>query len=98
MGGTKPKKDQFQSFIADWVNELKRLELGFYISAPNLNGNFTKFHGYLIAGALDKPAQALLMNINDPTGYYSCVRCTIRGKILHFPSSVLTKLRIKLIY
>ena len=85
MGGTKPKKDQFQSFIADWVNELKRLELGFYVSAPNANGNFTKFHGYLIAGALDKPAQALLMNINDPTGYYSCVRCTIRGKILHFP-------------
>ncbi|CAM4802450.1 unnamed protein product [Rotaria magnacalcarata] len=35
-------------------------------------------YAYLIAAALDKPAQALLMNINDPVGFHSCVRCTIK--------------------
>ncbi|CAF3780851.1 unnamed protein product [Rotaria socialis] len=80
MGGNKPKKNQFQSFIKDWVLELQQLELGFHISPPNLHGHFIKVHAYLIAAALDKPAQALLMNLNDPTGYYSCVRCTIQGK------------------
>ncbi|CAF3264910.1 unnamed protein product [Rotaria sp. Silwood2] len=84
MGGTKPKKSQFQSFLKDWIIELQHLELGFYISPPSLNGNYIKVHAYLIAAALDKPAQALLMNLNDPTGYYSCVRCTIKGKLLDF--------------
>jgi hypothetical protein len=79
MGGNKPKKDQFQSFIVDWVHELHQLQLGFYVCFPNSNDNLIKVHAYLIAAALDKPAQALLLNINDPTGYYSCVRCTIRG-------------------
>ncbi|UJR19820.1 hypothetical protein I4U23_022953 [Adineta vaga] len=82
MGSNKPKKYEFQSFISEWVHELKQLELGFYICPPNLNENFVKVHGFLIAAALDKPAQALLMNINDPTGYYSCVRCTIKGDLL----------------
>ncbi len=80
MGSNKPKKNQFQSFIIDWVHELRQLELGFYVSFPNSNDKFTKVHAYLIAAALDKPAQSLLMNLNDPVGFYSCVRCTIRGE------------------
>jgi hypothetical protein len=80
MGGTKPKKNQFQGFIADWVHELRQLELGFHISPPNSNDNFIKVHAYLIAASLDKPAQALLLNINESTGFYSCGRCTIQGK------------------
>ncbi|CAF3905331.1 unnamed protein product, partial [Rotaria sp. Silwood1] len=44
MGGTKPKKDHFQNFIKDWVAELQQLELGFYVSPPNLNGKFIKVH------------------------------------------------------
>lgn len=79
-GPTKPKKNQFQSFIYDWVYELKQLELGFYISFPGSNGDLTKVHAYLIAASMDKPAQALLCYINDPIGFYSCIRCTIRGK------------------
>jgi hypothetical protein len=86
VGLNKPKKTQFQSFIADWVHELRQLELGFYISSLNSNGSFVKVHAYLIAAALDKPAQALLLNINDPTGFYSCVRCTIKGKLVYIPS------------
>ena len=83
MGDNKPKKDQFQSFIRDWVQELKQLELVFFISPPNSNGNHVKVYGYLIAATLDKPAQALLMNINDPTGFYSCVHCTIKDELLY---------------
>ena len=81
VGSNKLKKTQFQNFIADWTHELRQLELGFYISFPDSDGTFVKVHAYLIAAALDKPAQALLLNINDPTGFYSCVRCTIRGKL-----------------
>jgi hypothetical protein len=84
IGSTKPKKHQFQNFIVEWVHELRQLELGFYISFPNLNNDFVKVHVYLIAAAVDKPAQALLMNINDPIGFYSCGRCTIRGKVWYF--------------
>ncbi|CAF3312504.1 unnamed protein product [Rotaria socialis] len=80
MGCSKPKKREFQSFIADWVYELRQLELGFHVSPLNSNKNFVKMYAYLIAATLDKPAQALLMNINDPVGFHSCVRCTIRGK------------------
>jgi hypothetical protein len=68
--------------MLDWIYELRQLELGFYISFPNSNNNFIKIHAYLIAVSLDKPAQALISNINDPIGFYSCVRCTIRGILL----------------
>jgi hypothetical protein len=69
MGSNKPKKDQFQNFIMDWAHELRQLELGFYISFPNLNNTFVKVHAYLIAVALYKPAQALLMNINHTESF-----------------------------
>jgi hypothetical protein len=82
IGSIKPKKNQFQSFINDWVYELQQLELGFYISFPNSNNQFVKVHTFLIAATLDKPAQSLLMNLNEPVGFYSCVRCTIRGKAI----------------
>lgn len=85
-GPSKPKKDHFQSFIADWIHELRQLELGFYISFPDSDGDFVKVHAYLIAAGLDKPAQALLLNINDPVGFYSCVRCTIQGKLIYIRS------------
>ncbi len=85
-GTNKPKKDQFQSFIADWIYELRQLELGFYVSFPDSNGGLVKVHAYLIAAGLDKPAQALLLNINDPIGFYSCPRCTIQGKLIYIGS------------
>lgn len=80
MGASKPKKEYYQDLMMDWVLELRQLELGFYVDSPNQNQHFFQVHAYLIAASLDKPAQALLMNLNDPTGFYSCVRCTIRGK------------------
>ena len=83
IGGSKPKNSEFQTLIFDWVHELHQLELGFYVSLPNLNHQFVKVHVYLIAAALDKPAQSLLMNINYPTGFYSYAQCTIRGKESH---------------
>jgi hypothetical protein len=82
VGPNKPKKKNFQNMIVDWVYELKQLQVGFYISYPYSKGNFVKTHAYLIAAALDKPAQALLLYINEPVGFYSCPRCTIKGKLI----------------
>ncbi|CAF4452560.1 unnamed protein product [Rotaria magnacalcarata] len=70
MGCSKPKKREFQSFIADWVYELHQLELGFHVSPRNSHKKIVKMYAYLIAATLDKPAQALLMNINDPVGFH----------------------------
>ena len=84
IGGTKPKKNQFQCFIKDWVMELRQLEIGFYTTSMNSDSILSKTRAYLIAASLDKPAQSLLLNLSDPTGFYSCVRCTIKGS---FPPS-----------
>lgn len=78
-GSSKPNKKHFQSFMEDWVLELRQLENGFFITPPHLINQMVKVHAYMIAAVLDKPAQALVMNLTDPTGYYSCARCTIRG-------------------
>ncbi|CAF2786794.1 unnamed protein product [Rotaria sp. Silwood2] len=75
LGEQKPKKEAFQLMIRDWVNELVQLEHGFYISPPHLRKQLIKVHAYLLAGTMDKPALALLSNLNDPTGFYSCSHC-----------------------
>jgi len=79
LGDQKPKKEAFQFMISDWIDELVQLQNGFYVSPPHLPEQMLKVHVYLLASAMDKPALALISNINDPTGFYSCSHCTIRG-------------------
>src|SRR5262249_54976467 len=83
-GDEKPKKDEYSTILQDIVNELKFLEqFGFDVSLPstvkNNNRIYTHFYAFTIAAVGDKPAQALMMNIKDPTGFFSCGWCCIPG-------------------
>ncbi len=83
-GDEKPKKDEYSTILQDIVNELKFLEqVGFDVSLPstvkNYNRIYTHFYAFTIAAVCDKPAQALMMNIKDPTGFFSCGWCCIPG-------------------
>ncbi|CAF1422199.1 unnamed protein product [Rotaria sordida] len=83
-GAEKPKKKEYSLILTDIVNELKFLEhVGFDIVLPSDKKgtvrNYTHFHAFTISSVCDKPAQSLLMNIKDPTGYFSCGWCCIRG-------------------
>ncbi|CAF2862273.1 unnamed protein product [Rotaria sp. Silwood2] len=83
-GDGKPKKQEYSTILIDIVNELKILEnIGFDIvllSDKKDNARkYTHFHAFTICAACDKPAQSLLMNITDPTGYFSCGWCCIKG-------------------
>ncbi|CAF1681668.1 unnamed protein product [Rotaria sp. Silwood1] len=84
-GAEKPKKKEYSTILIDIVNELKFLEhVGFDIVLPSdkkgTAQNYTHFHAFTISAVCDKPAQSLLMNIKDPTGFFSCGWCCITGK------------------
>jgi hypothetical protein len=83
-GDEKPKKDEYSTILQDIVNELKFLEqVGFDVVLPSTvkthNRTYTHFYAFAIAAVCDKPAQALMMNIKDPTGFFSCGWCCIPG-------------------
>ncbi|CAF1515125.1 unnamed protein product [Adineta ricciae] len=84
-GEEKPKKDEYSAILQDIVNELKFLEqIGVDIMLPsnakNPHRTYTHFYAFAIAAVCDKPAQALMMNIKDPTGFFSCDWCCIPGE------------------
>ncbi|CAF2961889.1 unnamed protein product [Rotaria sp. Silwood2] len=83
-GDEKPKKGEYSTILQDIVNELKFLEqVGFDVLLPSTvkthNRTYTHFHAFTIAAVCDKPAQAIMMNIKDPTGFFSCGWCCIPG-------------------
>ena len=83
-GDEKPKKDEYSTILRDIVNELKFLEqVGFDVLLPSTvkthNRTHTHFYAFTIAVVCDKPAHAIMMNIKDPTGFFSCGRCRIPG-------------------
>jgi hypothetical protein len=83
-GGEKPKKKEYSSILQDIVNELKLLEnIGFDVVLPSISKQsqhkYTHFHAFTISAVCDKPAQALIMNIKDSTGFFSCGWCCIAG-------------------
>ncbi|CAM4985118.1 unnamed protein product [Rotaria socialis] len=84
-GDEKPKKDEYSTILQDIVNELRFLEqVGFDVLLPltvkTNNRTYTHFHAFTIAAVCDKPAQAIMMNIKDPTGFFSCGWCCIPGE------------------
>ncbi|CAF1459034.1 unnamed protein product [Rotaria sp. Silwood1] len=84
-GAEKPKRKEYSTILIDIVNELKFLEhVGFDIVLPSdkkgTAQNYTHFHAFTISAVCDKPAQSLLMNIKDSTGFFSCGWCCITGK------------------
>jgi hypothetical protein len=83
-GSEKPKKDEYSTILQDIVNELKFLEdTGFDVVLPSNDevsqNGYTHFYAFTIAATCDKPAQSLMMNIKDSTGYFSCGWCCIVG-------------------
>ncbi|CAF5119750.1 unnamed protein product, partial [Rotaria magnacalcarata] len=83
-GNDKPKKDEYSTILQDIVNELKFLEqVGFDVLLPSTvkthNRTYTHFYAFTIVAMCDKPAQAIMMNIKDPTGFFSCGWCCIPG-------------------
>ncbi|CAM4985947.1 unnamed protein product [Rotaria socialis] len=85
-GDEKPKKDEYSTILQDIVNELRFLEqVGFDVLLPSTvktnNRTYTHFHAFAIAAVCDKPAQAIMMNIKDPAGFFSCgCWCCIPGE------------------
>ncbi|CAF2093187.1 unnamed protein product, partial [Rotaria magnacalcarata] len=87
-GDEKPKKDEYSTILQDIVNELRFLEqVGFDVLLPSTvktnNRTYTHFHAFAIAAVCDKPAQAIMMNIKDPAGFFSCgCWCCIPDELL----------------
>ncbi|CAF3138020.1 unnamed protein product [Rotaria socialis] len=78
-GDEKPKKKEYAKILEDIVHELKFLEnIGFDVILPSHKkdhkNKYTYFYAFTISAVCDKPAQALAMNIKDPTGYFSLSR------------------------
>ena len=83
-GSEKPKKKEYSIILQDVVHELKLLEdIGFDALIPTAARNqqqiYQHFYAFAIAAICDKPAHSLMMNIKDPTGFFSCGWCYIPG-------------------
>jgi len=77
-GSSKPTRTEMGIYLGSICNELKILEnLHRY---ENNEGTIERLRVFLIAGCMDKPAQALVQNVSEPTGAYGCGKCLIKGK------------------
>ncbi|CAM4840057.1 unnamed protein product [Rotaria magnacalcarata] len=83
-GDEKPKKKEYAKILEDIVHELKFLEnIVFDVILPSHKkdhkNKYTHFYAFTISAVCDKPAQALAMNIKDPTGYFSLSETSTTG-------------------
>ena len=83
-GSEKPKRKEYSVILQDIVNDLKILEEeGFDVILPSNDpiseSIYTHFYAFTISAVCDKPAQSLMMNIKDSTGFFSCGWCCIPG-------------------
>ena len=76
-GPSKPSREQVKHLFRPTINELLLLEKGHIFHF--LNKNTQIVHVYLIAGCLDKPAQAIVQCIAEPHAEFGCGRCEIQG-------------------
>jgi hypothetical protein len=80
-GPKKPKREEMFAFLDMNVKQLRELENGCYFvcrSGAGLRRRFLKV--FLICSCMDKPAQALVQNLAEPTAKYGCGRCELRGE------------------
>lgn len=72
----KPTQKQINVYLQSIVNELLTLEnehcFQYYDGIEFLQV-------FLIVGSMDKPAQALVQNLGESNGDYSCVKCLLQG-------------------
>ena len=78
-GPSKPNRDQIRLIYRPIIDELLALEYGhsFKLSSDHVE----HLHVYLIAACCDKPAQALIQSIAEPTAAFGCGRCEIEGDV-----------------
>lgn len=83
FGFEKPRN--FNIFLRSLVNDLTRLiNQGFHTAGKVIKIN-------LFGLICDAPAKAFVLCVKSHTGFYSCTKCTIKGKYIHnrtcFPST-----------
>jgi hypothetical protein len=78
-GKTKPTRQEMAAYLKPIVDELLNLENEHRFTTNDGNSLFVKV--FLIAGSMDKPAQALVQNLAEPNGAYGCGKCLIKGMI-----------------
>ena len=80
-GPKKPKREEMFAFLDIIVQQLKELENGCFFECRSNSGLIRQFlNVFLICSCMDKPAQALVQNLVEPTAKYGCGRCELRGK------------------
>ncbi|CAF3847057.1 unnamed protein product [Rotaria sp. Silwood1] len=91
-GKSKPTRKEMSVYLQSIVNELLTLENehGF----EDYDGNIKFLKVFLVAGCMDKPAQALVQNIGDPNGAYGCGKCLLRGITVPTKSGSRSKIRV----
>lgn len=83
-GPTKPKRFEMFAFLETIVLQLKELEKGFLFECRSDSNSITRIlKVFLICATMDKPAQALVQNLPEPTAQFGCNRCEIRGKYFY---------------
>jgi hypothetical protein len=77
-GPSKPSRPEMMLFFRPLVNELVTLEQGvtFNFNDDNISNVVRVF---LIGCCCDKPAQALVQVLPEPTAAYGCGRCEVNG-------------------
>ncbi|CAF1640548.1 unnamed protein product, partial [Rotaria sordida] len=78
-GPAKPKRFEMSAVLETIILQLKELEKGSYFECCSDAGYVSRFlKVFLICACMDKPAQALVQNLPEPTAKFGCGRCEIR--------------------
>lgn len=81
-GPTKPSRTEMFLFFQNIISQLQELERGqlyeLYSTEHGCRREFLKV--YVIAACCDKPAQCLIQCLPEPTGYFGCGQCEIKGE------------------
>ncbi|CAF2104475.1 unnamed protein product [Rotaria magnacalcarata] len=91
-GQSKPTRKEMSVYLQSVVNELLTLENEHCFQ--NYDGNIEFLRVFLIAGSMDKPAQALVQNISEPNGAYGCGKCFLQGITVPTKSGSKSKIRV----
>ncbi|CAF3359206.1 unnamed protein product, partial [Rotaria sp. Silwood2] len=76
-GLSKPTRNEMGVYLQPIINELLSLENECCFETSD--GSYLFFKVFLIAGSMDKPAQALVQNLTEVNGVFGCGKCLIKG-------------------
>ncbi|CAF5185818.1 unnamed protein product, partial [Rotaria magnacalcarata] len=66
-------------FLRPLIDELLNLERGEHFDFHDQDNNAITARVFLIGACCDKPAQALLQFLPEPTAAFGCGRCEVKG-------------------